>query len=162
MTEPRCDPALQAPDGDAPAPGLRADPSARLTEAFRAVAARMDGLPIVNPALAVEAVGFAPWQGHWLGVMLTPWFMNLVIAPGDESAWQPLPPGARRSHAFPAGAYEFIGARDEIAGEFQMCSLFSPVLRAVLWVSGCAGSGGSECVPGGVDEVVPRPVTGKP
>jgi [NiFe] hydrogenase assembly HybE family chaperone len=129
MTEPRCDPALQAPDGDAPAPGLRADPSARLTEAFRAVAARMDGLPIVNPALAVEAVGFAPWQGHWLGVMLTPWFMNLVIAPGDESAWQPLPPGARRSHAFPAGAYEFIGARDEIAGEFQMCSLFSPVLQ---------------------------------
>ena len=31
----------------------------------------------VNPALAVEAVGFRPWEDHWLGVMVTPWFMNL-------------------------------------------------------------------------------------
>ena len=37
------------------------DPSARLTAAFRAAAARMEGLGLVNPALSVEAVGFAPW-----------------------------------------------------------------------------------------------------
>ena len=36
------------------------DPSARLTDAFRAVAQRMRGLAFVNPALDVEAVGFAP------------------------------------------------------------------------------------------------------
>ena len=28
---------------------------------------RMRGLAFVNPALRVEAVGFAPWQGSWLG-----------------------------------------------------------------------------------------------
>jgi [NiFe] hydrogenase assembly HybE family chaperone len=109
--------------------GLLPDPSARLVDAFRAVAARMEGLPIVNPALAVEAVGFAPWQGHWLGVMLTPWFMNLILAPCDASAWQALPQGAKRSYAFPAGQYDFIGTREDVAGEFHMCSLFSPVLQ---------------------------------
>jgi [NiFe] hydrogenase assembly HybE family chaperone len=89
----------------------------------------MAGLPVVNPVLRVEAVGFAPWEGHWLGVLLTPWFMNLVVTPRDPAQWQHLPPGAKRSYAFPAGHYEFIGAHDESAGEFQMCSLFSPLLQ---------------------------------
>jgi [NiFe] hydrogenase assembly HybE family chaperone len=104
------------------------DPSARLVEAFSAVAVRMAGLPFVNPTLAVEAVEFAPWQGHWLGVLLTPWFMNLVLTPRDRSLWRPVRQGRTRSYMFPAGAYEFIGAHDDIAGEYQLCSLFSPVL----------------------------------
>ena len=109
--------------------GLLPDPSARLTVAFNAVAARMQGLGIVNPALEVEAVGFAPWEDHWLGVMLTPWFMNLVLLPRDSGKWQPLPLGEKRAHRFPAGVYEFIGAADEAVGEYQTCSLFSPVLE---------------------------------
>ena len=36
---------------------------------------------MVNPALAVEAVGFRPWGEHWLGILITPWFMNLVLMP---------------------------------------------------------------------------------
>jgi [NiFe] hydrogenase assembly HybE family chaperone len=106
-----------------------ADPSPRLVDAYRAVATRMEGLPFVNAALAVEAVAFAPWQGHWLGVLLTPWFMNLILAPGDLSAWQSLAPGKKRRYRFPAGEYDFIGAHDERAGEYQACSLFSPVLE---------------------------------
>lgn len=105
------------------------DPSPQLVQAFRVVATRMAGLPIVNDALAVEAVGFAPWQGHWLGVLVTPWFMNLILAPRDPAAWQPLAQGAKRAYRFPAGIYDFIGANDPLAGEYQMCSLFSPVLQ---------------------------------
>lgn len=112
-----------------PGVGCLPDPSPRLVNAFQAVAVRMAGLSFVNPALAVEAVGFAPWQGHWLGVMLTPWFMNLILAPRDVAAWQSLKQGRKRCYRFPAGEYDFIGAHDELAGEYQLCSLFSPVLQ---------------------------------
>lgn len=112
-----------------PFAGLRADPSAALVVTFRAAAARMQGLTFVNPALAVEAVRIAPWQDHWLGVLVTPWFMNLVLAPRDPAQWKPLRIGAKRMHAFPAGDFEFIGAHDPACGEFAMCSLFSPVLE---------------------------------
>lgn len=105
------------------------DPSDRLGAAFRAAAVRMIGLDVVNPALAVEAVDFAPWEGHWLGVMLTPWFMNLMLLPGDPGAWQPLATGAKRRYGFPAGEYEFVGANDAELGAYQVCSLFSPVLE---------------------------------
>jgi len=108
---------------------LLPDPSARLESAFRVVAQRMTGLGFVNPALVVEAVAFAPWNGHWLGVLVTPWFMSLTLVPRDPAAWEPLALGEKRRYAFPAGQYEFIGARDDAAGEFQQCSLFSPLLE---------------------------------
>jgi [NiFe] hydrogenase assembly HybE family chaperone len=102
-------------------------PAARLEAVFRVAAQRMRGLPIVNAALEVEAVGFAPWEGLWLGVMVTPWCMNLVLVPHDPARWHSLVPGAKRSYRFPAGEYEFVGADDAAFGEFQICSLFSPV-----------------------------------
>ena len=105
------------------------DPSARLTAAFRKVAARMQGLALVNPALEVEAVGFAPWERHWLGVMVTPWFMNLTLLPRDPVAWYPLAQGCKRRYAFPAGTYEFVGANDPAIGDFQVCSLFASLLE---------------------------------
>ncbi len=106
---------------------MNPDPSPLLVASFRAAAARMEGLGLVNPALAVEAIGFAPWGGHWLGVLLTPWFMNLVLTPRDPAQWTPLAPGATRRLAFPAGEFEFIGGHDAAVGAYQMCSLFSPV-----------------------------------
>lgn len=108
---------------------LRSDPAPALAATFAAAAARMEGLAFVNPRLAVEAVRFAAWNGHWLGVLVTPWFMNLVLAPRDPSAWASLHLGGKRHFTFPAGDYEFIGARDAAGGEFAMCSLFSPVLE---------------------------------
>jgi [NiFe] hydrogenase assembly chaperone, HybE family len=110
-------------DAETPLP----DPSARLNAAFRGAAQRMQGLGLVNPALEVEAVDISPWQDQWLGVMVTPWFMNLVLLPRIRSRWQSLPVGGKRKLLFPAGVYEFIGATDAVVGEHQTCSLFSPM-----------------------------------
>jgi [NiFe] hydrogenase assembly HybE family chaperone len=112
-----------------PAAAPLPDPSPRLNAAFLEVARRMAGLGFLNPALQVEAVAFEPWQGHWLGVMVTPWFMNLVLLPRERESWQPLAVGAKRKLRFPAGVYEFIGADDASVGEHQTCSLFSPMLE---------------------------------
>ena len=106
------------------------DPSSRLETAFRTVhAERMQGLAFVNAAVNVEAVGFAPWRHYWLGVMLTPWSMNLLLAPRETRAWRPLSPGEKRRYTFPAGTFDFISAREDAIGEYLICSLFSPVLE---------------------------------
>jgi [NiFe] hydrogenase assembly HybE family chaperone len=105
-----------------------ANPTARLEAAYRTIhSERMQGVPMLNPALGVAAVGFAEWDGRWLGVMVTPWFMNLMLVPRDPVAWTPLRIGAKRKYALPAGEYEFIGGNDPEIGEYQMCSLFSPM-----------------------------------
>jgi [NiFe] hydrogenase assembly HybE family chaperone len=106
------------------------DPSERLETAFRAVHAdKMQGLAFVNPAVGVEAIGFAPWKHYWLGVMLTPWSMNLLLAPRESGAWRSLPVGEKRRYTFPAGSFDFISAHAGTIGDYLICSLFSPLLE---------------------------------
>jgi [NiFe] hydrogenase assembly HybE family chaperone len=104
----------------------RDDPSARLEAAFTRIwRTRMAGLPFLNAALRVEALGFRDWRGEWLGAMVTPWFLNLVLTPG-AGEWTPLAAGEERIVTLPAGRFRFICGLDEDAGEYHACSLFSP------------------------------------
>jgi [NiFe] hydrogenase assembly HybE family chaperone len=103
------------------------DPSARLEAAFRRIEAeRMADVPMLNHALAVEAVGFARRDGRWLGVLITPWFMNLVLLPA-EGEWNSVAEGERLFRRFAGRDYAFLCGREPEVGEFHSCSLFSPM-----------------------------------
>jgi [NiFe] hydrogenase assembly HybE family chaperone len=125
------------PSSDATGPGVSAgvadahpDPSALLEATFvRIHDTRMAGLPFLNPALRVEAVGFRRWEGLWLGVLITPWFMNLMLLPcaAVEHAWPHVRYGESLAYRLPAGVFEFIRAQEPPLGDYQSCSLFSPM-----------------------------------
>ena len=105
-----------------------ADPAPLLEAAFRRIEGeRMAGLGVLNPALRVEAVGFSRHDGHWLGIVITPWFLNLVLVPGEDASWQGVAPGKRLFRKFPSGDFAFLGSIEPEVGEFQSCSLFSPM-----------------------------------
>jgi [NiFe] hydrogenase assembly HybE family chaperone len=99
-----------------------------LAAVYRTIAeTRMRDVPICNPALAVEPVGFRAFDGRALGVLITPWFMNLAVA-GFEG--RPLPcaaPGAKVELVFPAGVVELIAGDLDGFGRLDACSLFSPM-----------------------------------
>jgi [NiFe] hydrogenase assembly HybE family chaperone len=100
------------------------DPVA-LVAAFQRIAeTRMAGMPLCNPALAVEAAGFRAFGGGQAGVLITPWSINLVLLPAAGTA--ALAFGERASVGFPSGSYEFMGADEPECGAFRFCSLFSP------------------------------------
>jgi [NiFe] hydrogenase assembly HybE family chaperone len=93
---------------------------------------RMQDMPMCNPKLQVQAVGFQSWGEYYLGVMITPWFMNLMLLPQNEktmSVMQQQQEGAKQTHVFPSGYYEFVNGREEGLGCYQVCSLFSPLLE---------------------------------
>jgi len=101
-------------------------PAPRIEAAYTRIwETRMAGLPFLNPGLRVEAVGFRAWQGQWLGALVTPWSLNLLLMPG-EGEWISLPQGAERSVALPAGRFRFVAGHDAELGEHHACSLFSP------------------------------------
>ena len=106
------------------------DPSTLLEAAFRRIEIEnMAGVPLLNPALRVEAVGFSRWQNHWLGIVISPWFMSLVLVPGEAASWQGVAPGKRLFRKFPSGNFAFLGSQETEVGEFQSCALFSPMDR---------------------------------
>jgi len=101
-----------------------------LERAFsRMLRERMRHLPVINDDLRVQAVGFRPWQGHSLGVMVTPWFMGLMLIPREGDDWSGLQLGKKCIHEFPSGAYEFTVAEEDGIGRYQVCALFSPMAR---------------------------------
>ena len=91
---------------------------------------RMQGIPLLNAALCVEAVGFE-WGADTEepvaeGVLITPWFMSLVRLPEQV---QPHGNRVGRSvvRAFGCERFDFIGAHDPAIGYHETCALFSPM-----------------------------------
>ncbi|MFS8036101.1 [NiFe]-hydrogenase assembly chaperone HybE [Xanthobacter sp. AM11] len=100
----------------------------RFEAVFREIhAAKMKGVPFVNETLGVKAVGFRAHEGRALGVLVTPWFMNLVLLPGAGDDWSALRTGDRELIEFPSGSYEFLAATRPETGPYKACSLFSPM-----------------------------------
>jgi len=85
----------------------------------------MAGVPILNPHLRVEAVGFRACEVGVVGVLVTPWFMNLMLFPVDQETRPPI--GSTVEHHFPSGRYGFTAAEEPGIGHYQICSLFSPM-----------------------------------
>ena len=89
---------------------------------------RMAGLPICNEALRVQAVGFREWQERWVGVLITPWTISLVLMPGENGPLKTLGPDEKMTWEFPSGTYDFMGLNEPALGTCQTCSLISPVV----------------------------------
>jgi [NiFe] hydrogenase assembly HybE family chaperone len=99
-----------------------------LADLYRDVHARaMADVPICNDRLAVEALGFRAWGALALGVVVTPWFMNIVLAPRGDAPLPAAPAGATTSVALPAGRVDFVAGALEGFGPIWTCSLFSPM-----------------------------------
>jgi len=101
--------------------------TALLETAFRDIACqRMAGVPVLHARLHVQAVGFEAAEGVAVGVLVTPWFMNLLRLPlGDDAAM--LPVGAKADREVGLRRFEFIGAHEPVLGAFEACPLFSPM-----------------------------------
>lgn len=111
-----------------------------LEQRYREIAAtRMAGVALCHPQLEVAAIDFAPDAdgAGALGALVTPWFMNLVwlplpkARPHDPSAPPPaaLRVGETRRRAVGPEIFEFIGAQEGGLGNFEACSLFSPMFE---------------------------------
>ena len=98
-----------------------------LVDQFRLVyRERMRDLPIVNPRLDVEAVGFDRWEGQDLGVLITPWFMNLVLLP-EEGDLGEQAQGDLIACQFPSGVCEMTVCHDDALGTYLAAVLFRTV-----------------------------------
>jgi len=47
----------------------------------------MQGIPILNSRVKVQALGFQEYQDRIIGIIITPWLMNLVLLPAAEENW---------------------------------------------------------------------------
>lgn len=115
-----------------------------LEATFRRIATtRMRGVPVLHAGLSVQAVGFVREPvavgsksasvalPMLMGVLVTPWFMNVLRLPvtpvADAAAAGLLPVGATAVRRYGAHPLDFLGAHEPSIGAFEQASLFSPM-----------------------------------
>lgn len=81
----------------------------------------------VNPLLKYTSVSFCRYRGDWLGVLITPWLMDLVLLPGGGELWGDIPAGQRRYVDLPQGTVAFSAAESPELGSYQHAPLVASV-----------------------------------
>jgi [NiFe] hydrogenase assembly HybE family chaperone len=114
------------------AESARIEECARLAEGleahFRAVYARaMKDVPICNENLDVASTGFRPCGDWAVGIVVTPWFMNIVAAPLAGATPVAALQGETQNLSLPSGMVECLAADLDGFDRLLMCSLFSPM-----------------------------------
>lgn len=110
--------------------GFQLNPSARLETAFQAIAdGEMQDLPFFQPQIPVRACGFQLFERQWVGTILTPWMLSLLVLPGPEQVWQPYTVGDKLALSLPCGSVRFIVGEIAGCGQYLACSLMSPLDR---------------------------------
>ncbi len=100
----------------------------RVTQAFERIhREQMAGLPLLNNALSVAALGFQEFEGRTLGMLVTPWMMSLLLFPGQQDNWDAQALGSKHQISFPSGNYRFMVNAIDGLGVCQMHSLHSPM-----------------------------------
>lgn len=110
--------------------GFKENPNTFLEDYFKQVATKeMNDMDICNQNIQVEAVGFHLYENHWLGMVITPWFLNLMLLPQEGQPWPELieQKGNDIALEFPCGNLNFTPRVDPIIGSHLVCSLASPV-----------------------------------
>lgn len=88
---------------------------------------QMVGIPILNDVLKVQALGFQEFKGRIIGILITPWLMNLVMLPREDDDWSALELGKKQPHRFPSKTFKFMVNEFDGIGKCQTYSLFSPM-----------------------------------
>ncbi|OCJ30454.1 hydrogenase-2 assembly chaperone [Serratia sp. 14-2641] len=106
--------------------GFQLNPSALLEAAFQAIAdGEMQDLPFFQPQIPVRACGFQLFERQWVGTILTPWMLSLLVLPGPEQVWQPHAVGDKLALSLPCGSVRFIVGEIAGCGQYLACSLMS-------------------------------------
>jgi [NiFe] hydrogenase assembly HybE family chaperone len=87
----------------------------------------MRGIPLLNPNIGIEAVGFHEHEGRILGIIICPWLMNLVMLPAENEDWSGMELGHKQPHEFANRRYKFMINEYEGIGLCQTHSLHSPM-----------------------------------
>ncbi|MFQ2411841.1 hydrogenase-2 assembly chaperone [Aeromonas caviae] len=107
--------------------GFASNPAPLLVAQYERIAREeMQTLPFYHPDMPIvaECVLF---EGQWLGCVLTPWMLSVVVLPGPEQLWAVRSSSERLALQLPCGNLTFMVGELPETGQLLACSLMSPI-----------------------------------
>lgn len=88
---------------------------------------QMAGIPILNPNLEVQTLGFQEFEERQMGILITPWLMLVMLFPIEGDNWEEMDIGKKVPRKYPSGTLKFMVNEFDEVGICQTHSLFSPM-----------------------------------
>ncbi|MBA2073832.1 hydrogenase-2 assembly chaperone [Aeromonas veronii] len=107
--------------------GFASDPAPLLVAQYERIAREeMQALPFYHATMPIvaECVLF---EGQWLGCVLTPWMLSVVLLPGPDQLWPVRSSSDRIALQLPCGNMTFMVGELPETGQLLACSLMSPL-----------------------------------
>ncbi|RWT73494.1 hydrogenase-2 assembly chaperone [Aeromonas caviae] len=107
--------------------GFATNPAPLLVAQYERIAQQeMQVLPFYHASMPIvaECVLF---EGQWLGCVLTPWMLSVVVLPGPDQLWPVRSSSDRLALQLPCGNLTFMVGTLPETGQLLACSLMSPI-----------------------------------
>lgn len=103
------------------------DPAELLQAAMQNITEDMQELPFYRSDIPCFCPPFILFEGQWIGTVLTPWTLSLVILPGPEQEWDMREIGEKIALQLPYRTFTFTVSGIEQIPQYLSCSLLSPL-----------------------------------
>lgn len=107
--------------------GFAQDPSALFQSAMQQVAQEMQDLPFYRQHIECYCPKFVLFEQQWIGTVVTPWMLSVVILPGKDQEWESREIGDKLSVQLPYKTLTFTVSGMETIPQYLSCSLHSPI-----------------------------------
>lgn len=107
--------------------GFSSDPSILLQQAMEKIVPNMCDLTFYRADIQCFCPKFTLFEEQWLGAVLTPWTLSLVILPGPNQYWENRIIGEKILLQLPYKNLVFTVSHLEDIPQYLSCSLLSPL-----------------------------------
>ncbi|WP_193345504.1 hydrogenase-2 assembly chaperone [Actinobacillus pleuropneumoniae] len=107
--------------------GFNDNPRVLFRKEMEKISANMQDLPFYRHDIPCFAPNFILYEGQWIGSVLTPWMISIVIIPGPEQLWEGRTVGDKLGLQLPYKAMTFTVSSIDSIPQYLSCSLLSPI-----------------------------------